>query len=83
MLDRRMSVVLPDKEKARERREFGERRTGRERRLSVLSAEDQIRESLRLLTRVVESGITPEEQRGIEKAMLRLRFALDRLDDTG
>ena len=47
----------------------------------MLSAEDQIHEALRLLTRVIETGAAGEpERRSLEAAMLRLRFALDRLE---
>jgi hypothetical protein len=63
-----------------DRRINGDRRSGQERRLAMLSAEDQIREALRLLTRVVEDGAPENEQRRLENAMLRLRFALDRLE---
>lgn len=64
-----------------DRRINGDRRSGQERRLAILSAEDQIRESLRLLTLLVEEGNPGEtEQRRLESAMLRLRFALDRLE---
>lgn len=65
-----------------ERRAMLDRRSGLERRLSILSAEGQIHEALRLLTQVIERGAVPdEEQRGLESAMVRLRFALDRLED--
>lgn len=67
-----------------ERRATLDRRSGLERRLSILSAEGQIHEALRLLTQVIERGAIPdEEQRGLESAMVRLRFALDRLGDEG
>lgn len=79
-LDRRASAPRPGPQPAVERRR-GERRMGRERRLSILSAEDQIGEALRLLTYVVETGPLPdEERRSLEAAMVRLRFALDRLE---
>lgn len=66
-----------------ERRIPGDRRSGQERRMSILSAEDQIDEALRLLTGVVDTGSLPdEERRSLEAAMVRLRFALDRLDQT-
>lgn len=65
-----------------ERRTNGERRTGLERRLAILSAEGQIREALRLLTEAIDRGFVPdEEQRSLESAMVRLRYALDRLED--
>lgn len=80
VLDRRSSAPRPGPQPDAERRS-GERRTGQERRLSILSAEDQIDEALRLLTRVVETGSLPdEERRNLEAAMVRLRFALDRLE---
>ncbi len=64
-----------------ERRTNGERRTGLERRLAILSAEGQIREALRLLTEVIDRGAAPDdEQRSLESAMVRLRYALDRLE---
>ena len=67
---------------ASERRSTLDRRSGLERRLSILSAEGQIHEALRLLTQVIERGAIPDdEQRGLESAMVRLRFALDRLED--
>jgi len=80
LLDRRMTVDL--ERPAVERRRKSERRTGIERRLSIQSASDQIRGALRLLTRVVEMGaVTEQELRTLESAMLRLRFALDRLQE--
>lgn len=80
VLDRRSSAPRTGQQPAVERRS-GERRTGQERRLSILSAEDQIDEAVRLLTRVVETGSLPdEERRSLEAAMVRLRFALDRLE---
>ena len=81
-LDRRGGAPRPE-HPAADRRINGDRRSGAERRLSILSATDQIREALRLLTRVVEDGSAQdEEQRTLEAAMLRLRFALDRLEDS-
>jgi len=81
-LDRR-SGALRAEHATHERRINGDRRSGTERRLSVLSAEDQIHEALRLLTRVVESDATSdEERRSLEAAMVRLRFALDRLEES-
>ncbi len=81
LLERRLSAERVHRVPEPERRINGDRRSGQERRMAVLSAEDQIREALRLLTRVVEDGRTGEdEQRRLESAMLRLRFALDRLE---
>ncbi len=81
LLDRRMSGDSQERSSA-ERRRKSERRTGVERRLSILSASDQIRGALRLLTRVVEMGAVAEQElRTLESAMLRLRFALERLEE--
>ena len=82
VLDRRTSVDRPYATAA-ERRLAGDRRSGIERRLSIESAGDQIRGALRLMTRVVEAGaVSEQEQRSLEAAMLRLRFALDRLEES-
>ena len=82
LLDRRLAAERAHRHSQDDRRMNGDRRSGQERRLAVLSAEDQIREALRLLTRVIETGNTFEnDQRSLEGAMLRLRFALDRLED--
>src|SRR3989442_13925948 len=65
-----------------ERRMNGERRSGLERRLSVLNAEGQIHEALRLLTQAIDRRIMPDDElRLLESAMVRLRFSLDQLDD--
>ena len=81
LLDRRMIVDQPERP-ALDHRRKSERRIGVERRLSIQSASDQIRGALRLLTRVVEMGaVTEQELRTLESAMLRLRFALDRLEE--
>jgi hypothetical protein len=80
-LNRRMTVEQQERP-AVDRRRKSERRAGIERRLSIQSASDQIRLALRLLTRVVEMGaVTEQELRTLESAMLRLRFALDRLQE--
>jgi len=64
-----------------DRRTGGERRAYLERRLSLQSAGDQIRGALKLMTTAIESGSIPEKQRrGLDAAMLRLRFALERID---
>lgn len=81
LLDRRMTVDQQEPPVI-DRRRKSERRTGVERRLSIQSASDQIRGALRLLTRVVEMGaVTEQELRTLESAMLRLRFALERLEE--
>jgi hypothetical protein len=81
LLERRMGAERARHSADEDRRINGDRRSGQERRIAVLSAEDQIREALRLLTRVVEDGTSENEQRRLESAMLRLRFALDRLEE--
>ncbi len=82
LLERRLSIERAHQRPDDERRINGDRRAGQERRLAILSAEDQIHEALRLLTRVIETGNTGErEQRSLEGVMLRLRFALDRLQE--
>ena len=67
-----------------DRRQVGERRSAIERRLSLQSAVDQIHGALKLLTQVAESEATTlseEQRRELEGAMLRLRFALERLEE--
>jgi len=62
-------------------RRMGDRRSGKERRLVLQSAGDQIHVALKLLTRIAESGlVVDQELRNLEAAMLRLRFALERLE---
>jgi hypothetical protein len=81
LLDRRSGI--PRDQSAPDRRWSVERRSGQERRLSILSAEDQIRDALRLMTHIVEAGHAIEEdRRTLEGAMVRLRFALDRLEES-
>jgi len=61
-----------------------ERRTGIDRRLQMESATAQMHAVLELLTQMADSGSLREDNRRLlDTAMLRLRFALDRLDDTG
>ena len=65
-----------------ERRKGSDRRTGIERRLATHSAADQIHAALVLVTRAVEAGILPDEERWLlDTAMLRLRFALEQLEE--
>ena len=81
LLDRRAGAE-PHARPSVDRRRISERRAGIERRLAIQSAEDQIHTALRLLTRVIEMGaVTEQELRTLESAMLRLRFALDRLEE--
>jgi hypothetical protein len=80
VVDRRTSIR--GEHSTAERRRNSDRRTGLERRLAILSAEGQIREALRLLTEVIDRGAGPDdEQRSLESAMVRLRYALDRLEE--
>ncbi len=82
LLERRLGAERAARHTDGDRRLEGNRRSGQERRLALLSAEDQIHEALRLLTRVIETEATDEnERRTLEGAMLRLRFALDRLQE--
>ena len=63
-----------------DRRLGGDRRANLERRLSVQSAEGQIHGALRLLTLLADGqGLSDAQHRNLEAAMLRLRFALERL----
>ncbi len=81
LLDRRAGAAAHERPSV-DRRRISERRAGIERRLAIQSAEDQIHTALRLLTRVIEMGaVTEQELRTLESAMLRLRFALDRLEE--
>ena len=63
-----------------DRRIGGDRRADLERRLSLQSAEGQIHGALRLLTILAEGQTLGDTQRrNLEAAMLRLRFALERM----
>ena len=76
--------VPVDRRSGAERRKIGDRRSAVERRLSLQSAMDQIHGALKLLTLVAESEpgrLNEEQRRELEGAMLRLRFALERLDE--
>jgi len=80
ILNRR--VTIRGERSGGERRINGDRRNGLDRRLAIISAEGQIREALRLLTEVIDRGEAPEEeQRSLESALVRLRYALDRLEE--
>jgi len=93
LLDRRAGVdrrgepppgQIVERRLSGERRLTVDRRVGVERRLSIHSAEDQIRGALKLLTQVAETGVLSEvERRELEAAMLRLRFAAERLEGAG
>lgn len=82
-VDRRQRHVPAGEERrgAGDRRGGGERRAFLERRLSLQSAGDQIRGALKLLTALIETGSIPDKQRrSLDAAMLRLRFALERIE---
>lgn len=62
-------------------RRKSERRTGVERRLAMQSAAFQLRAALDLLARVAESGsLRDDDRRMLDTAMLRLRFAVERME---
>lgn len=64
-----------------ERRSGHDRRSGLERRLASDRPADQLRAALALLTRVVESGqLGADQMRVVEAAMLRLRFAVEQIE---
>jgi len=79
LLDRR-SEEGERTEAAAERRK-SERRVGIERRLALQSAAGQMRTAINLLMRIAESGkLSDEDLRLLYTAMLRLRFAAERLE---
>ncbi|HEX9704800.1 MAG TPA: hypothetical protein VGA20_06105 [Gemmatimonadales bacterium] len=66
--------------RVREDRRKSDRRLGVERRLALQSIGDQIRAALGLLTRLVDAGrVDDDGRRYVDAALLRLKFALDRL----
>lgn len=89
LIDRRSGVdrrqidttgMAEDRRAITERR-GADRRAFLERRLSLQSAGDQIRGALKLLSSAIDSGDIPDKQRrGLDAALLRLRFALERLE---
>lgn len=75
----------PPERRLGDRRSTGERRALLERRLALHSAEDQIRGALKLLTQLADGGgggamLGDQQRRSLEAAMLRLRFALERME---
>jgi len=59
----------------------GERRSGSERRLQLESAAGQMQTVLGLLTQMAESrSLSDENRRLLDTAMLRLRFAIGRME---
>jgi hypothetical protein len=79
-LERRLEPTpVPLERRVTDRRK-SERRSGNERRLALQSAADQIGTALDLLSRVAgASGLRDDELRLIDAAMLRLRFAAERM----
>ncbi len=62
-------------------RRKSERRAGVERRLAMQSASFQLRAALDLLARVAESSkLSDDDRRALDTAMLRLRFAVERME---
>ena len=75
-------IPHPERRARADRRGGPERRAFLERRMSLQSAGDQIRGALKLLSVAIESGDVPDKQRrGLDAALLRLRFALERLEN--
>ena len=74
-------ISPPFERRGGDRRSGAERRAQIERRLSLQSAEDQIHGALKLLTLVAEgSALGERHRRSLEAAMLRLQFALERME---
>jgi len=62
-------------------RRKSERRAGVERRLAMQSAAFQLRAALELLERVAEARtLSDDDRRVLDTAMLRLRFAVERME---
>jgi hypothetical protein len=81
-VERRQTLVLVPAEQrsGQDRRRPLDRRSNLERRGHETPAE-HIRNALQLLATVAEAGVLDDElQRDLESAMLRLRFAVDRLE---
>jgi hypothetical protein len=79
LLDRRSGV--DESAEATGERRNSERRAGIERRLALQSAADQMETAIGLLMRIAESGaLSDEDLRLLDTAMLRLRFAAERLE---
>ena len=58
-----------------------ERRSGLDRRMLVESASAQIHSALELLTQMADSGsLRDDNRRLLDTALLRLRFALERME---
>lgn len=71
--------VHGERRSGHDRREGGDRRSGLDRRAPE-TPQDQIRRALDLVAFVAESTELPDdERRALDSAIMRLRFALDRL----
>lgn len=71
--------VHGERRSGHDRREGGDRRSGLDRR-GPETPQDQIRRALDLVAFVAESTDLPDdERRALDSAIMRLRFALDRL----
>jgi hypothetical protein len=80
-LSERRSGAEERAEAAGERRK-SERRAGMERRLALQSAAGQMHTAIGLLMRIAESGtLSDEDLRLLDTAILRLRFAAERLEE--
>ena len=81
-VDRRVeSAPLPVERRGGEDRRETDRRVGVERRLALQSAASQVHIALALLMRIAESDALGDENlRLLDAAMLRLRFAAERME---
>jgi hypothetical protein len=76
-------TATPPERRAGDDRRKGERRLGVERRMALQSTSEQIHAALALLTRLVDTGrVDDDGRRFVDAALLRLKFALDRLGQT-
>ena len=78
--DSGLQYVGPERRSGKDRRHQGDRRTGFDRRAAGTPRE-QVSRALDLVAYVAESAELPdEERRALDSALLRLRFALSRLE---
>jgi hypothetical protein len=74
--DQRVALVPVSEE-----RRTSDRRQGIERRLALQSAAGQLQIAIDLLMQLTDSAsLTDDERRWLDTAMLRLRFALERME---
>lgn len=77
--DAPLRYVGPERRSGTDRRRSNDRRSGQDRRANQ-TPQDQIHRALDLVAYVAESTDLPDaERRALDSAILRLRFALDRL----